>query len=453
MMKQELSIRLLAWMVTLIVVSGWVAPVKAHEIPSDVTVQIYLKPETDRLTALVRVPLAAMRDFEFAARGPGYLDLAAVEPQLVNAVELWLVGELGLFQEGVRLGGPEIEAVRIALPSDSSFDDFATARQGVYSQRLDVATNLYWEQALLDAALVYPIVSSGVSDGSGNFEIEPSFARLGQKTVTQIRFVPQDGATRRMGFIGDPGRISLDPGAVEVFGRFLKVGFAHVLDGLDHLLFVFVLIIPLMRIRPLIVVITAFTLAHSITLAAPLLDLVPRGLWFPPFVELLIAASILYMALENLLKTSMERRWLLAFGFGLVHGFGFSFALTDTLQFAGDHVLASLAGFNLGIEFGQILLLVVTVPVLRLAGRWLPPRGLAIALSVLVAHTAWHWLVERWEVFGAYSISVPALDVVLLALAMRWLMLILAAAFVVWLVREPFERWAGKAARIRDRSR
>jgi hypothetical protein len=245
-----------------------------------------------------------------------------------------------------------------------------------------------------------------------------------------------------------------------VFGRFLVTGFEHILDGLDHLLFLFILVIPVLKIRPLVVVITAFTLAHSLTLAASLFDLVPKGLWFPPLVELAIAASILYMALANLFRSSLRGslggrvdapptegseiglRWMVAFAFGLVHGFGFSFALADSLQFAGNQQVVSLLGFNLGVEFGQILVVVVLASLLRLATRWLSHRALILLLSALIAHTAWHWMVERWVVFDAYRIVMPALDTQLLSAGMRWLMLMLSAALIVWLLRPVFERWA-----------
>ena len=236
--------------------------------------------------------------------------------------------------------------------------------------------------------------------------------------------------------------MSLNPGPLEVFGRFTALGFEHVLDGTDHLLFVLALVVPLLVIRPLIVVITAFTLAHSLTLGASMLGLVPTGLWFPPLVELLIAASIFYMALENLLKPDARRRWLIAFTFGLIHGFGFSFALGATLERAGDQLFFSLLGFNLGIELGQIGVLLIAVPCLRLARRWLPERGLAIALSVLIGHTAWHWLLERWAVFRAFDLDWPVLDLAFLAGGMRWAMLVLVAVLIVWLFRSPFERWA-----------
>src|SRR4029077_14421226 len=143
-------------------------------------------------------------------------------------------------------------------------------------------------------------------------------------------------------------------------------GFEHILDGIDHLLFIFCLVIPFRKIRPLIGIVTAFTVAHSITLIASAAGLAPSGLWFPPLIEVLIALSIVYMALENIVGPKLERRWMLAFGFGLVHGFGFSFALRDSLQFAGSHLLTSLLAFNVGVEIGQIAVLCVAIPVLAL---------------------------------------------------------------------------------------
>jgi len=275
--------------------SGWMA--QAHEIPNDVRVQIYLKPEGNTLIGLIRVPLAAMRDFEFSSRESGSLDLERIDSQLIDAVSLWLLNDFSIYQSGRRLDVPVIDAVRVALPNDQTFDNFSTARQSVYTERLPVDTELYREAALLDVALVYEIESK-----RAEFMVEPTLARLGMHTLTQIRFLSADGESRGISFLGDPGRVSLDPGLLEVFTRFLGFGFSHVLDGMDHLLFVVALVIPLFHFRTLVVVITAFTLAHSITLAASLFDLVPSSLWFPPLVEVLIAASIVYMAFENLLS-------------------------------------------------------------------------------------------------------------------------------------------------------
>ena len=170
--------------------------------------------------------------------------------------------------------------------------------------------------------------------------------------------------------------------------------------------------IPFRRLRPLVAVVTAFTVAHSITLIASAFDMAPTALWFPPLIETLIAASIVYMALENIIGAQLERRWIVTFGFGLVHGFGFSFALRESLQFAGSHLLTSLLAFNVGVELGQLLVLLVLLPVLAwVLGRVVNERMGTIILSALVAHTAWHWLVERWAVLARFQWQWPDFDV------------------------------------------
>ena len=93
----------------------------------------------------------------------------------------------------------------------------------------------------------------------------------------------------------------------------------------------------------------------------------------------------------------------MAFGFGLVHGFGFSFALQNTLQFAGAHVLTSLLSFNVGIELGQLLVLVLLVPALNLVFRIVDARVGGIVLAVIVGHTAWHWLGERLAALRSFD--------------------------------------------------
>ena len=108
---------------------------------------------------------------------------------------------------------------------------------------------------------------------------------------------------------------------------------------------------------------------------------------------------------ENILTEVPRVRWAVAFGFGLVHGFGFSFALRNTLQFAGDHVLTSLLSFNLGVELGQILVLLVLVVALNAILRFSTQQRLVVIIvSALVAHTAWHWLGERYALLRQYDL-------------------------------------------------
>jgi hypothetical protein len=192
-------------------------------------------------------------------------------------------------------------------------------------------------------------------------------------------------------------------------------------------------VIPFRRLRPLIFIVSAFTLAHSAALVAAAWHLVPDALWFPPLVETLIAASIVFMAIENVVASpTMARRVVLAFGFGLIHGFGFSFALTETLQFAGAHLLTALFSFNLGVELGQVLVLIVLVPALELLFRFgVRERIGTIVFSALIAHVAWHWMAERWGTFRQFPL--PAWDGETLLIAVRILIVVIAVAAAFWL--------------------
>jgi hypothetical protein len=369
-----------------------------HEIPSDVTVRIIARPAGDRLQLLVRAPLEAMQDVEFPVLGPGYLDLARADRALENAARLWLANDIDVYEGERRLAPLELVAARASIPSDRSFAQLDSALAHVRGPPLPESTQLVWQQALLDVLFEAPIESE-----TSLFSIHPRLARLGLRVVTALQFVAADGTVRVFEIEGDQGLVPLDPRWHQSAWRFLRQGFEHILDGADHLLFLLCLVVPFRReLRALVWIVTAFTVGHSVTLIASAYGLAPSGLWFPPTIETLIAASIFYMAVENVVAPNARTRWAIAFGFGLVHGFGFSFALRNTLQFAGDHVLTSLLSFNVGIEIGQLVVLAVLVPILIAAFRVVPERAGIIVLSVIVAHTAWHWLAERFDALRAF---------------------------------------------------
>ena len=405
---------------------AFAGPGVAHDIPNDVKVQMFVKPAGDRLQLLVRVPLAAMQEVDVPRRGPGYIDLKRADAALRNAATLWIADNMEVHEGDERLGPPKLIDARITLPSDKSFSSFDEAIAHLKGPRLPESADLYWNQQLLDVLFEYPIRSD-----RSEFSIDPKLARLGLQVTTVMRFLPPGGATRAFEYHGNPGLVRLDPRWHHAALRFVESGFWHILDGIDHLLFILCLVIPFRKLGPLVLIITAFTVAHSITLISAAFGLAPSGLWFPPLIETLIAVSILYMALENILGSSVHRRWIIAFAFGLVHGFGFSFALRETLQFAGSHLLTSLVSFNVGVELGQLLVLIVLVPALDWLFRRVGERIGIVILSVLVGHTAWHWMVERWDTLRKFPL--PALDAASLAAAMRWMMALLALAFVVWL--------------------
>lgn len=377
------------------------SPAPAHEIPTDVTVRVIVKPAGNRVELLVRAPLEAMQDMSFPTVGPGYLDLARADATLENAATLWLANNIELFEDGRPLGRPRLVAARVSIPSDRSFTDHASARARVLGPKLPETTQLIWQQGLLDVLLEVPVTSS-----ESRFSIRPGFERLGLAVTSVIRFEAPGGVTRMFELHGEPETVELDPRWHQAALRFVVQGFEHILDGADHLLFLFCLVLPFRRnLHALVLIVTAFTAAHSLTLIGSAYGLAPDALWFTPLIETLIAASIFYMAVENVLAPNVRMRWLIAFGFGLVHGFGFSFALRNTLQFAGEHVLTSLLSFNVGVELGQLLVLALLIPVLNLTFRYVPERAGIVVVSVIVAHTAWHWMGDRYAVLRQYPIG------------------------------------------------
>src|SRR5216683_169834 len=413
----------------------------AHDIPNDVTVQAFVKAKGEHLDLLVRVPLKAMRDFNFPERGTGYLDLARAGAVLPEAATLWISDFMELYEGDIRLGKPQVVATRISLPSDRSFVSYEDAFAHVTGPPLSNDTNVYWDQTMLDVLFEYPIQSE-----RSNFSIHPGLARLGLRVVTVLRFLPASGGVRAFEFIGDPGLVHLDPRWHQSALRFVNLGFFHILDGTDHLLFLLCLVIPFRRLGALVPVVTAFTIAHSITLIASAYNLAPNFLWFPLLIETLIAISIVYMALENIVGGgSLRRRWMMAFGFGLVHGFGFSIALRESLQFAGSHLLTSLLSFNVGVELGQLLVLILLIPVLQLFFRYAVAEHMGtIILSAIVAHTAWHWMLDRGHVLAQFRFEWPALTTVLLVNALRWLMLLLILGGFFWVLQWAIQRWTGR---------
>jgi hydrogenase/urease accessory protein HupE len=180
------------------------------------------------------------------------------------------------------------------------------------------------------------------------------------------------------------------------FRSFFLLGIEHIITGYDHLLFLGGLLIAYRRFRPVAVVITCFTIAHSLTLALAALGLVTVA---PSLVEPLIAASIVYVGIENLVRRGQEpkgRGWL-TFAFGLIHGFGFAGILRETgLGQNGAELALPLFAFNLGVEAGQIAIAAICIPL-----WWVLCRNKAVekhgpvVLSAIVALAGVFWLLQR----------------------------------------------------------
>src|SRR5262245_18463853 len=367
-------------------------------------------------------------DVEYPRRERDYVDLARVDRSLRDAAMGWVASKIELYEGAALLATPRVVSTRLSLESDPSFLSYDQALAHVTGPPLPNNTTIFWEQGLLDVLFEYDIQRD-----RSDFSIHLAFDKLALSVVTALRFMPPGGSVRAYELADDAGLVRLDPRWHQAMFRFINLGFFHILDGADHLLFLLCLVIPFRRIWTLVPIVTAFTVAHSCTLIASAYGYVPNTLFFQPLIETLIAMSILYMALENIVKIEPQRRWIITFLFGLVHGFGFSFGLQHTMQFAGSHLLTSLLSFNLGVEIGQLLVLVLLVPALTLLFKYVVAgrRGVIIR-SALVADVGWHWLLDRYGILRQFPLpEVTAADVVS---GIRWLMLLITVAGMAWLL-------------------
>lgn len=182
----------------------------------------------------------------------------------------------------------------------------------------------------------------------------------------------------------------------QTFWGFIKLGVEHIWTGYDHLLFLFALLVVCRSFRSILAIVTCFTLAHSLTLALATFNVVNLP---SRWVEAAIAASIVFVGVENLARRGEEPkgRWALTFAFGLVHGFGFASVLRDLGVGAGGQGIAMpLFTFNLGVEIGQIAIAAVVLPLVwQLRRKETFVRRGVPALSLLVTLAGLYWLVQR----------------------------------------------------------
>jgi len=235
------------------------------------------------------------------------------------------------------------------------------------------------------------------------FELDPThrgLARIEAGGVTQTAVFGPERAEQTFNLA--------TPSLPEQIVAYVREGVWHIWIGFDHVLFLLSLLLPAVflreagrwvpaqRFKPVfwdvLKVVTAFTVAHSITLSLASLEIIalPSRL-----VESVIAASVVFAAMNNLYPLVNERRWLMAFVFGLIHGFGFASVLTD-LGLPRDALVSSLFGFNVGVELGQLTIVAVFLPLaFALRGTRFYSRVVFAGGSVLVAILAAIWLTER----------------------------------------------------------
>ena len=406
----------------------------AHDIPDQIVVQSYVRPQQNQLQVLLRVPLLAIAEANLPKDGTGYLALPYIDDALREAANQISNGIV--FLEGdERLSRYDLANARISLPSDRSFDTYEGALARVRGPKLPDATQVYYNQGFLDLELHFPIRSE-----ASPFSMRVLFGRgLANRTATYINFIRPDGEVRIFRIHDDIPLVRLDPEAHQAAWVFLKAGFYRFLDGLDHLLFVIVLALPFRRTRDLVKPFATFAVAHSITLTLAAFGLAGLDTWFVPTIGALIALSLVYVSLENaftspttgLRAAILRHRWMIALGFGLFHGLGFAIALQESLQFAGSHPIAALVGYNVGLELGTLIILAIFVPAANLLlAQASMERAAVIVSSVLVGHAGWHWMTERLAI--AELSSWPAMDVNLMLTIVRWLLALTVVGGLLW---------------------
>lgn len=293
----------------------------------------------------------------------------------------------------------QVQALRIhgyeQLPA---FDDLTSARSALRGPMLPAADEVtYVGDSVIDVQLFYP--------RRGYLETIRIAERISDVlastyTVTVYVHYNRDRQHRlyNYGSIASPGLVlPASNSAWSAAWTFVPQGALHILAGLDHVLFVIVMLISATTLAQLAWRVTGFTLGHSVTLALGALELAPSGAWFMPTVETLIALSILVVAVLGL-QTRTAGSHPLATGLvGLVHGYGFAFVLGDLLKPGSDQLLASLAAFNLGVEFGQLAIVIIAWPVLRalLASSNPLARGLPNLALLACAAIASYWVLDR----------------------------------------------------------
>lgn len=219
---------------------------------------------------------------------------------------------------------------------------------------------------------------------------DPQGRLLAKKLLSQrsrelgVRIYPK-------GAITSPSTVDSAP----TWSGFLSLGIEHIFTGYDHLLFLFALLVVCASFRSIVTIISCFTVAHSVTLAAATFGLIEIS---PRWVEPLIAASIVYVGLENLVRRGDEpkRRWILTFFFGLIHGLGFASVLKDLGVGTSGGATVPLICFNLGVECGQVVIAALVLPVVWRARRatWFARQGVMIA-SIAVTVLGAFWFAER----------------------------------------------------------
>jgi len=415
----RLTLRFVAFLVTGFILAA--SSAFAHfNLNQNVRVFHVLHDETG-LVVLLRTPMPYMVGDKVGAVGADgrtepapftvneYRDgvlLHMVDPEAIIRDPLGLANiildEMVLRSGGIRLSG---EAIRLNVHPLGTEPGFATKDEALAALADSVAFSEHPGETFVGDAVVDVLLKfENATDGSYTLSMLSNPGLAQQDQTANLILDYRDGGTRTYRATG------LLTTPVEVTGTFTSAastfvveGIRHILEGIDHVLFVLCMVIGALNLHALLARVTGFTLGHSVTLIMGFFGLAPSAPWFIPAVETAIALTIILAAADAVFQNpDRKRSGLMAVGVtagvGLLHGFGFSFMLREILQVDADNVWQSLLAFNIGVEIGQLIIVLLVWPVVVFL-RKLPPavwdgtRGvIAASISIIAAF----WAFERF---------------------------------------------------------
>ena len=406
----------------------WPCIATAHDVPDDVKVRIFLKPEGNRMLILVRMPASAMIDILFpTVPGSDWLDLKQIDGFAREGAKVWIADLLSLYEDGSSLPEPQLRAVRVSRATNASFQSFAGALAHVNGPALPSETLLLQDDSVIDTML-----ETSIRSETSRFSFEPRFARVGVRVTSTVAFLPASGGIRQFEYEGDPATFQLDPTAAQAALGLSRAGFSHYWAETDYLLFFLCVALVFQHMRVLVSFVIAFAVAQFLALFAAFGFMPPSAL-LPPFWGVLIAATIVYIGIEAIAARDRghERRGL-ALAAGFVFGCGFWFGLEPVIQFGGNHRVVSVLAFNAGVLVSYVLALALCAGAVRALVRFSKAPQVAVILAAAVAiHISWHRMLDRAHALRLVPVSPPVISFQTLAVAA----ITTAAIFGVWMYR------------------
>jgi hypothetical protein len=363
------------------------------DLPPEIILEGYIKPEDGRLRQLVRIPLVFLQPFNLPKRGPGYIDLAKTD-EVLRVAAAAAAEQIQLREDGALLV-PTVRQAKVSLLSDRSFRSYEAALAHLRGPPLPVETNLFWNQGFFDAEIEYPIRSA-----EGRFSIRTDvMPGLGLRVKLQLAFLPQGKPARHYVLSGGSGWVALDPRWYDAAWFFVRHGFGDAVT-VERFVFLLCLLAPFAQWRAVLALALVLGVLQALTTSGTALGAIANTRWLGEIALVGTAAATLLAAIANLGTPRVRRRWLLAGLVGSLSGFALGVLFAELRQFAGSHVAVAILAFDVALVLAVVVAAAVAWAIMHLVARVLGARLAIVVVSAILGHQAWHWMFERGHEFA-----------------------------------------------------